>query len=80
MKELVVVLACIILMTGVQYSLLYSHILVNVVVGSTIGLGVLGHYTAYQSLRCRDKNKRWLLMVTGFVSLLIAYATLEGLL
>ena len=80
MKEMVVVLTCIILMTGLQFTLLYSHILVNFVIGSTLGLGVLGLYSMYQSRLCRNKEKRWLLLITGLFSLLIAYVTLEGLL
>lgn len=83
MKEAVVVLACIVLLTGVQFTVLYSHIshvLVNFVIGGTIGLGVVGLYSMHQSLYCRDKNKRWLLLIVGFFSVLIAYVTLEGLL
>lgn len=75
-----VALTSIILLTGVYHCLMYSSFIVNVVVGCTYGLGVLGLYSAYQSIRCRDKQKRWLLLITGFLSVLIAYFTLEALL
>jgi len=75
-----VLITSIILMTGIVHSLTFSSLIVNMVVGSTIGLGTFGLYSMHQSLGCRDKNKRWLLLLTGFLSVLIAYFTLEGLL
>jgi len=79
MKEKLVVLIAIILLTGPVYSLLHSSFLPNLVVGLTYFLGVLGLYSIYESVRYRDKNKRWLIFFFGVMSILIAYFTLEAL-
>lgn len=80
MKEIIVIIVCVALMTGVQFMLLYGHVLVNLVIGSVIGLGVFGLYSMYESRLYKSKEKKWLMLVTGFLSVLIAYVTLEGLL
>lgn len=80
MKALAGVVTCIILLTGVQHSLLYSFIGVNLIIGITISLGVLGLYVAGTSYRARDRNMRWLLLMVGILSVLISHNTLETLL
>jgi len=79
MKEKLVVLVAIILLTSPIYTLFHSNFLENVVVGITLFLGVLGLYSIYESWRYKDKRKRWLILFFGVMSILIAYFTLEAL-
>jgi len=79
MKEKLVVLITIILLTSPIYTLFHSNFLENVVVGLTLFLGVLGLYSIYESYRYKDKRKRWLILFFGVMSILIAYFTLEAL-
>lgn len=80
MRRTYIVLLCIILFTGLPSSILIYPIFVNVIVALLIGVGVLGLHTAYLSHKCKDRSKAWVLMIVGFMSLMLAHITLEGLL
>jgi uncharacterized membrane protein HdeD (DUF308 family) len=79
MKELIIVLVAIVLLTGVIHSLRYSNLIVNLVVGFTYFLGFVGLFSMYESLRYKDENRRWIILFFGFMSMLIAYFALEAL-
>lgn len=78
-KAKIAVFIAIFLMTGPIHSLVYGNFIVNVVVGFTIFLGSFGLYIIYESWRYTDKNKRWLMLFFGLMSVLIAYFALEAL-
>jgi len=80
MKEIIVVLAAIALLSGIIHTIMYSSLLDYLgffVVASTYGLGFAGLMTMYQSAKCPDKNKRWLLLFTGFTCIFVSYFALE---
>ena len=77
MKEKLVLLAFIIMLTGIVHSLVYSSFLVNIVVGLTFFLGVFGLYSIYTSLQIKDRLRCYATLFTGFLCVLIAYFCLE---
>uniref|UniRef100_A0A6H1ZYK2 Uncharacterized protein n=1 Tax=viral metagenome TaxID=1070528 RepID=A0A6H1ZYK2_9ZZZZ len=67
-------------LTGIFYVLRESRYEQVLVVGVCYGLGVFGLDTIRKSLNANDREKRWLMLFMGFLSVLIAYFTLEALL
>lgn len=80
MKEFVVVLIFIILLTGVVHTFRYSSWLVNFVVGFTLFLGFFGLHSVYTSILYKTKKKRWLNLVVSLICVFLAYSILEFLL
>lgn len=84
MKEKLVVLAFIIMLTGVQYTGRYYGVIVkaqpivNVVVGITIFAGCFGLFKIYTSIGYKDERKRYFNLFLGFLLVLIAFFALEG--
>ena len=80
MKERIIVLFALVMLTGLIHSLAYSNLLVNIVVGATYFLGAFGLYSIYTSLKLKDKLRRYATLFTGFLCIWIAYFLLELLL
>lgn len=66
--------------TGVMHTLIYSNFIVNFTVAFIYFLGFLGLFSMWQSLKHKEKNGRWLMLLFGFMSVLIAFFALESLL
>jgi len=78
MKKLILLhILFVALLTGVSHTLFYSTFIINLVVGFTYFLGIFGLYSIYESLRF--KEKRWLILFIGFLSVLIAVSALEAM-
>ena len=80
MKEIILVLAAIIMLTGLVHTLLYSSFLVNIVIGLTYFLGAYGLWNMYESIKYKNKQKRYIVLFSGAICVLIAYFSLELLL
>jgi len=82
MKEIILILFVIALLSGVIHSIVYSSLLDyygTVIIATIYGLGFAGLMTMYESVRQKDERKRWLMLFVGFMSILIAWLTLETL-
>ena len=66
------------LLTG-NPSYLNVHLAENIVVASTYLLAFWGLFTMYESARCKNKKKRWLLLLTGAFTVFIAWQVMETL-
>lgn len=77
MKELVLVLLFLVMLTGFVHTLRYSNFSVNVGVGIFYFLGVYGLYSIYKSIQCKDEKKRCLRLLMGAIVIVISLFALE---
>jgi len=80
MKEIIVVLFAIALVSGIIHTIRYSsplHYFGFATIASLYGLAFAGLMTMWQSAKCLNKKKRWLMLFVGFISIFISYFSLE---
>lgn len=80
MKELLIVLVAIVLLTGVIHSLRYSNSLRNLAVGTLYTLGFFGLLLLHASTQQKNARKQLVMFTISFTFILVAYAILEVLL
>jgi len=82
MKEIIVIIIVIALLSGIGHTIRYSsplHYFGTATVAALYALGFAGLMTMYQSVKCKDKNKRWLLLLTGALCVFLSYLILDTL-
>jgi len=82
MKEIIVVLFIIALLSGIMHTIRYGSILDYLgffTVAGTYGLGFAGLMTMYQSVKCKTPFKSWLMLLTGATCIFISYLILDTL-
>ena len=80
MKEILIIIVVIALVSGILHALRYSsplHYFGTATIASLYGLAFAGLITMYQSARCKDHKKRWLMLFIGFITIFVAYFSLE---
>ena len=80
MKEIIIVLAVIVLLTGVVHSFRFSSFFGNFVVALAYLVGFLGLYLMWKSSRHKDEKKCYLTFFIGLATLMMAYFFLQSLL
>lgn len=75
-----IILLSILLMTGIVHTMLHGSWIINIVVGTTLFLGVFGLHSMYKSLTGRTERTRWLILVVATMCVLMAHLTLNALL
>ena len=82
MKETLIIILVIALLSGILHAIRYSsplHYFGTATIATLYALGSAGLLTMHQSAKCRDKKKQWLMLLIGFLTVFVAYFSLETL-
>ncbi|MCK4434025.1 hypothetical protein KAU92_00945 [Candidatus Bathyarchaeota archaeon] len=73
MKETLIIIVVIALLSGILHTIKYSsplHYFGTATIAMLYALGFAGLITMYQSAKCKDNQKRWLMLLIGFLTIL----------
>lgn len=82
MKETLILIVVIALLSGILHALRYSsplHYFGTATIATLYALGSAGLITMHQSAKVKDKKQRWLMLLVGFLTVFVAYFSLETL-
>jgi len=80
LKEIIIVFLVIFLTSGMFQAVRYSspiHYFGTAIVAALYALGFAGLMTMYQSVKVKDKNKRWLMLLAEAMCIFVGYCILD---
>lgn len=80
MKEIILILIVIALLSGIIHTIRYSSYvdyIGAITIAAIYGLAFAGLMTMYQSVKCKVPFKAWLMLLTGAMCIFLSYLILE---